>query len=184
MSRRLVSASCLGVLSRRRRSRRRKAKPKTEGEAEDGRARARRRESVAHQYCQGFCHPFHGFRYYFCAIEGFGASRLAVARLLRPHRSRTMLTHGALHPVAIGMSPAEAGSEFRSLARAWSFSIFICPAGRENFPRGGREFRLSAREFPLRGENFANGVCEICGGHDFRKIPIYQAGGACGFLSP
>jgi hypothetical protein len=81
-----------------------------------------------------------------------------------------MLAHGALHPVAIGMSPAEAGFEFRSLARAWSFSIFICPAGRENFPRGGREFRLSAREFPLRGENFANGVCEILGAR-FQKNP-------------
>ena len=80
-----------------------------------------------------------------------------------------MLAHGARNPVAIDMSPAEAGFEFRSLARARSFSIFICPAGRENFPRGGREFRLLAREFPLRGENFANGVCEILGGRISEK---------------
>ena len=67
--------ACHGVLSRRRFT-------------GDGRARARRRESVAYHFCQAFCHPFHGFRYCFYGIEGFGASRLAVARLLRPHRTR------------------------------------------------------------------------------------------------
>ena len=47
------------------------------------------------------------------------------AETSRPHRSRTMLAHVALHPIAIDMSPAEAGSEFRSpMARR----LAICPA--------------------------------------------------------
>ena len=162
LARRPVSASCLG-----------------EGEAGDGRRSRRRRRR------RKGASPETGKRCLSIQPRLLPpVSRVPILFLRYRGVSRTMLTHGALHPIAIDMSPAEAGFEFRSLARAWNFSIFICPEGRENFPRGGREFRLSAREFPLLGENFANGVCEICGGQDFRNIPIYQAGGACGFLSP
>ena len=55
---------------------------------------------------------------YFFLYEGFGASRLAAARLLRPHRTRTMLTHGALHRLAIDRPPVSRALEFRSLTRA------------------------------------------------------------------
>ena len=54
----------------------------------------------------------------FFLYEGFGASRLAAARLLRPHRTRTMLTHGALHRLAIDRPPVSRAFEFRSLMRA------------------------------------------------------------------
>ena len=151
MSRRPVSASCHGV-----------------GEAEDGR-RSRRRKVYRRR--KG-------------ASPETGKRCLSRLPGLLPPVSRVLilffsLSRGfarpaeawRLHPVAIDMSPAKAGFEFRSLARARSFSIFSCPAGRENFPRGGREFRLSAREFPLRGENLANGVCEIFWGAGFQKNP-------------
>jgi hypothetical protein len=50
------------------------------------------------------------------------------------------------------------GDIYSSAAEA---ALFSAPGGAERISAARREFRLTAREFPLRGENFADGFCEI-----------------------